>query len=71
MMSFSRASLPATLPPDEYARLVKLLAVHYAQPLPYPLSGAYFEELFAAAVGGRREEKKLLFDVLTRALGGR
>ena len=60
---------PARLQPAEYNRLVKLLALHYASPLPYPLSGAHFEELFASAVGGVREEKKLLFDVLLGEIG--
>lgn len=59
----------STLPTAEYDRLVKLLAVHYAYPLPYPLSGAYFEELFASAVGGVREERKKLFDVLRGRTG--
>ncbi len=42
--------LPSALLPAEYDRLVKLLTLHYAYPLPYPLAGAYFEELFASAV---------------------
>ena len=61
--------IPATLSAPHYDRLVKLLALHYAYPLPYPLAGAYFEELFAAAVGGIREERKLLFDVLRGRTG--
>lgn len=63
-MTFSANPLPSTLSNGEYDRLVKLLTLHYAYPLPYPLAGAYFEELFANAVGARREERKLLFDVL-------
>ena len=59
----------ATLLPDEYDRLVKLLTVHCAYPLPYPLAGAYFEELFAASVNGKREPRKLLFDVLRDRTG--
>lgn len=59
----------STLPAEEYDRLVKLLAVHYAYPLPYPLAGAYFEEIFAASVNGQREPRKLLFDVLRGQVG--
>jgi len=54
----------STISDDEYDRLVKLLTLHYAYPLPYPLAGAYFEEIFAASVNGVREPRKLLFDVL-------
>ncbi len=68
-MTFSAIPVPATLSSSEYDRLVKLLTLHYAYPLPYPLAGAYFEELFANAVGGRREERKLLFDVLRNGTG--
>lgn len=66
---FADAPVPADLLPHEHERLVKLLAVHYAYPLPYPLAGAYFEELFANAVAGRRETRKLLFDVLRGNIG--
>lgn len=59
----------STLPAEEYDRLVKLLTVHYAYPLPYPLAGAYFEEIFAASVNGQREPRKLLFDVLREQTG--
>lgn len=72
-MSFSLEPVPAALPPSQYDRMVKLLTVHYAFPLPYPLAGAFFEELFAEAVGGVREERKgmrkLLFDVLRGQTG--
>jgi len=61
--------VPAGLPAHEYERLVKLLELHYALPLAYPLAGAIFEELFANAVGGQCEKKKLLFDVLRGATG--
>jgi len=53
----------------EWEKLVKLLTLHYSYPLRYPLAGAYFEELFAEAVGGNREERKLLFDVLRGPTG--
>lgn len=43
--------------------------MHYSYPLPYPLSGPYFEELFATAIHGRRETRKLLFDVCCGSLG--
>ncbi len=69
MISFPRTTIASTLPSLEYDRLVKLLAVHYAYPLPYPLAGTYFEELFASAVSGEREKRKLLFDVLRGRTG--
>lgn len=68
-MAFPTSAISPQLLPGEYERLVQLLTVHYGYPLPYPLSGAYFEELFAAAVGGKREERKLLFDVLRQNIG--
>lgn len=66
---FPTQSIPSTLLPTEYDRLTKLLAAHFAFPLPYPLAGAFFEELFASAVGGVREPRKLLFDVLRDSTG--
>ena len=63
-MTYLSHTVPAYLPSDEYDRLVKLLAMHFSYPLPYPLAGAYFEQLFGAAVGGYREQRKLLYDVL-------
>ncbi len=68
-MSFPDSSTDVKLTPSQFASLVKLLTVHYAYPLPYPLAGGYFEELFAAAVRGTREPKKLLFDVLDGGTG--
>lgn len=67
-MAFPTTPTSHTLPMDEYDRLAKLLTMHYAYPLPYPLAGAHFETLFAAA-GGQREERKLLFDVLRQKTG--
>lgn len=68
-MSFPKTSVSSQLMPAEFDRLVKLLTVHYGYPLPYPLAGAYFEELFAASVGGKREPRKLLFDVIHGDIG--
>ena len=68
-MTFPATPVRPTLSPHEYDRLVKLLTVHYAYPLRYPLAGAFFEELFAACVGGVREERKLLFDILKDGVG--
>jgi hypothetical protein len=68
-VTFPTSPIPAKLTPSEYDRLVKLLTLHYAYPLPYPLAGAYFEELFASSVSGAREERKVLFDVLRDETG--
>ncbi len=68
-MMYPSHTIPAYLPSDEYDRLVKLLAMHFSYPLPYPLAGAYFEQLFGAAVGGYREQRKLLYDVLRGRIG--
>lgn len=59
----SNVSVPSQLPTGEFERLLELLRLHYAFPLPIPLSGKYFELLFAKAVKGTQEEQKLLFDV--------
>ena len=69
MTAFSSSFIPPYIADAEYEYLVKLLRLHYAYPLPYPLSGAYFEEPFATAIGGKREERKQLFDVLRARTG--
>ena len=69
MMTFPTSHVPERLPPTEYDRLIGLLTMHYSYPLSYPLAGAYFEHLFAAAVNGVRERRKLLFDVLRDGTG--
>lgn len=63
------STVPSQLPPEEFERLLELLRLHYAYPLPIPLSGKYFELLFAEAVKGTQEEKKLLFDVHRKDVG--
>lgn len=68
-MPFPTDAIAVALTPRQTGQLVKLLTVHYAYPLPYPLAGAYFEELFASVVGGEREKRKLLFDVLQGPVG--
>ena len=55
--------IPSQLLPEEFERLLELLKLHYAYPLPIPLGGRYFELLFAEAVKGTQEKQKLLFDV--------
>lgn len=62
-MQFNQPPVPAKISSDQYDLLVKLLTVHFVYPLPYSVSGAYFEELFAYVVRGQREARKLLFDV--------
>lgn len=68
-MTFPESVVSSRLPSDEFVFLARLLGVHFVLPLPYPLSGAYFEEMFAAAVGGHRATKKLLFDVYKGDIG--
>ena len=65
----STSSIPSQLAAPQSSRLVQLLSMHYSYPLPYPLSGSYFEELFATAIHGRREKRKLLFDVCQGSIG--
>lgn len=54
---------------EECETLTELLKVHYAYPLEYPLSGPAFEIIFASSVNGKREARKLLFDVLRDNIG--
>jgi hypothetical protein len=68
-MTFPLTPIPTNLTDDEYEMLAKLLAVHYAYPLQYPLAGGFFEELFAVATKAKRESRKLLFDVLRGNIG--
>jgi hypothetical protein len=68
-MTFSPMPIPSRLTETEIEYLLKLLRLHFAYPLAYPLSGAYFEELFSAAVHGMREKRKRLFDVLRNGTG--
>lgn len=69
MKPFNSPRIPPTLSRAESETLVKLLTLHFAYPLAYPLAGAYFEEIFAQAVGGKRETRKLLFDLLREGTG--
>jgi len=69
MAEQSAVDVPSVLGDEERDLLIKLLALHYVNPLPYPLAGAYFEELFATAIDGKREERKLLFDVHRAGIG--
>ena len=68
-MPFNGPPISPTLTKSEADILLKLLTLHFAYPLAYPLAGAYFEEIFARTVGGQRETKKLLFDVLLHETG--
>lgn len=69
MLTFPKRAIEAGLPRVVYDRLIKLLMLHYAYPLPYPLAGANFEVLFASAVEGEQVEGKLLFDVVHKQTG--
>jgi hypothetical protein len=65
-----RFRLPGRPRRIEHQHPVKqVLELHLAYPLPYPLAGAYFEEIFAYTVGGTREPRKLLFDVVKGTVG--
>ena len=68
-MQSNQAVVLAKINYDHYDLLVKLLTIHFVYPLPYSVSGAYFEELFAYVVGGQRESRKLLFDVYHNSVG--
>lgn len=54
---------------EAYSRFINYIKLHYAYPLPFDLSGAYFEEIFALSVNGKRGIGKDLFDVTRGTVG--
>lgn len=54
---------------EAYNKFLNFIKLHYAYPLPFTLSGAYFEEIFALSVNGKRGTGKDLFDVTKQSTG--
>lgn len=54
---------------EQIDKLKQFINIHLSLPMKYELAGSNFETLFALMIGGKRETRKLLFDVIKDTTG--